>query len=68
MPKATPRRKARSEMPAREVGSGVGCVVGGKEEAMEEREGGGNVRGGLVLLLLSALMSTLVSVSASLEA
>lgn len=67
MPNATPRRKARSEMPAREVGSGSGRAVGGKDRGGEESEGGGNVGSGTVFWL-SALMSALTSFSESLEA
>lgn len=57
MPKATPRRKARSEMPAREVGSDSGRTVGGKEEEGEESEGGGDVERGLVFLLSASLLA-----------
>lgn len=67
MPKAVPRRKARSEMPAREVRSdGGGCTVGKEEEEEEDGEGGGRGRGNVgrgLLFLMSTSMSASPSVS-----
>ena len=59
MPKAIPRRKARSEMPA--LGSNDGRAVGGEEEEGEsEEEHEANDGRGLFVL-----MSASVSVSSS---
>lgn len=60
MPKAAPRRKARREMPARDVGSDGLAVVGGEEGGGGGEGGGGNAGRGLFLLRsLSASASLL---------